>query len=108
MIARRLPPASRSDGVRTVKLYLQAGLQDEDRVIVPAQKSSVVGAAAWAMVALLWVAYFLNYTDRQIVFSVYPALRKELHFTNAQLGLIGSLFLWVYAMGMGISGRIAD
>src|SRR5271155_3544750 len=63
---------------------------------------------AWAVVASLWVAYLLNYTDRQIVFSVYPALRKDLNFTDAQLGLIGSTFLWVYAMGMAISGRIAD
>jgi MFS family permease len=54
------------------------------------------------------VAYLLNYTDRQIVFSVYPALRKDLHFNDAQLGLIGSTFLWVYAMGMAFSGRIAD
>jgi MFS family permease len=63
---------------------------------------------AWTVVALLWAAYFLNYTDRQIVFSVYPALKKELHFSDAQLGLIGSTFLWVYALGMAVSGRIAD
>jgi sugar phosphate permease len=60
------------------------------------------------LVAVLWVTYLLNYTDRQIVFSIYPALRQELHFTDAQLGLIGTTFLWVYAMGMGISGRIGD
>ena len=60
------------------------------------------------MVGLLWVAYFINYSDRQVVFSIYPALKKDLHFSNAQLGLIGSTFLWVYALCMAVSGRVAD
>ena len=32
----------------------------------------------WATVALLWVAFALNYIDRQIIFSIFPALRSEL------------------------------
>jgi predicted MFS family arabinose efflux permease len=50
----------------------------------------------------------VNYTDRQIVFSIYPALQRDLHFTSTQLGLIGSTFLWVYAICIAISGRVAD
>ena len=30
---------------------------------------------AWATVAFLWFAYFLNYLDRQVVFSIFPVLR---------------------------------
>ena len=63
---------------------------------------------AWALVGLLWVAYFLNYMDRQLVFSIFPALRRDLNFTNAQLGLVGSIFLWVYAVCIAVSGRLAD
>ncbi len=73
-----------------------------------ANNSDKVLPVAWIVVALLWVAYFINYSDRQVVFSIYPALKKDLHFSDAQLGLIGSTFLWVYALCMAVSGRIAD
>lgn len=63
---------------------------------------------AWAVVALMWVAYFLNYTDRQLIFSIFPVLRRELGFTDAQLGGVGSTFLWVYAMMSPIAGQIGD
>lgn len=63
---------------------------------------------AWGLVGLLWIAYFLNYVDRQLVFSIFPALRRDLHFSNAQLGLAGSIFLWVYALCIAVSGRLAD
>lgn len=63
---------------------------------------------AWLVVAALWVAYVMNYLDRQVVFSIFPALKKDLHFTDAQLGLVGSLFVSVYSLCMPITGRIAD
>ncbi len=56
----------------------------------------------------MWVAYFLNYSDRQVVFSIFPVLRSQLHFSDTQLGLSGSMFLWVYAIGSPIAGQIAD
>jgi MFS transporter, Spinster family, sphingosine-1-phosphate transporter len=62
----------------------------------------------WGAVALLWIAYFLNYIDRQVVFSIFPALKSELGFTNTQLGLIGSVFTWVYSLCMVVSGTAAD
>lgn len=61
-----------------------------------------------ALVALLWVALALNYIDRQMVFSIFPALQAELHFSDVQLGLVGSVFTWVYSLGMPIAGRMAD
>lgn len=65
-------------------------------------------AAPWRMVAMLWLAYVLNYADRQVVFSIFPAFRRDLGFTDAQLGLIGSTFIWVYSAAMPFTGRIAD
>lgn len=56
----------------------------------------------------MWVAYFLNYCDRQMVFSIFPVLRSELGFTEVQLGLTGSIFLWVYGIGCPIAGQIGD
>ena len=62
----------------------------------------------WLMVALLSVAFALCYLDRQAVFSIFPVLKKELGFSDTQLGLVGSLFGWSYALSMPIAGRIAD
>jgi MFS transporter, Spinster family, sphingosine-1-phosphate transporter len=62
----------------------------------------------WLLVAVLGVAAFLNNCDRHVVFSLFPVLRSELNFTDVQLGLTGSLFLWVYAICNPISGQIGD
>src|SRR5690349_243978 len=63
---------------------------------------------AWLLVGLLWLTYVINYTDRQSVFSMFPVLRRDLGFTNLQLGLIGSVFIWVYSLLTPFAGRIAD
>jgi predicted MFS family arabinose efflux permease len=62
----------------------------------------------WFTVALLWVAFALNYVDRQVIFSIFPALRSQLGFTDAQLGFSGSAFVWIYAIGMPLGGMLAD
>lgn len=56
----------------------------------------------------MWCAYFLNYSDRQAVFAMFPTLKSDLGLTDTQLGLTGSIFLWVYALGCPIAGQIAD
>ncbi|HQW30428.1 MAG TPA: hypothetical protein PK529_14645, partial [Verrucomicrobiales bacterium] len=58
------------------------------------------------LVAFMWVAYFLNYCDRQAVFSMTGSLKTDLKMTDTQLGLIGAIFLWVYAFGCPIAGQI--
>ena len=56
----------------------------------------------------MWGAYFLNYCDRQAVFAMFPVLKTDLGMTDQQLGLTGSVFLWVYGIGCPIAGQIAD
>ena len=60
----------------------------------------IVPALRMAGVALLWVAFFLNYADRQVAFSILPALQRDLHFTSVQLGFVGTVFIWVYSLAM--------
>jgi MFS transporter, Spinster family, sphingosine-1-phosphate transporter len=60
------------------------------------------------LVAWLWIAFALNYMDRQMVYSMFPALKADLGFAGAKLGLIGSVFMWVYTLSMPIAGRLAD
>ncbi len=61
-----------------------------------------------SLVALLWIALAVNYVDRQMAYSMFPSLKADLGFTDAQLGLIGSIFGWVYSVCMPVAGRMAD
>ncbi len=63
---------------------------------------------ATLLVAFMWVAYFLNYADRQAVFAMFPALKTSLAMTDKQLGFVGAIFLWIYACGCPIAGQLAD
>src|SRR5262245_6000309 len=56
----------------------------------------------------MWVANFLNYADRQAAFAMFPALKSGLGMTDEQLGLVGAIFLWVYAFGCPIAGHLGD
>jgi len=60
------------------------------------------------LVAFMWVAYFLNYCDRQAVFSMTGSLKADLKMSDTQLGLIGAIFLWVYAFACPIAGQLGD
>src|SRR5574338_683587 len=62
----------------------------------------------WILVALFWVAFLLNYIDRQAVFSIFPALERELGFTSITLSLVGTVFIWTYSIGILAAGRLAD
>ena len=75
----------------------------------PLRTTSIRGArSASLLVAFMWVAYFLNYCDRQAVFSMFPSLKADLGMSDQQLGLTGAMFLWVYAFGCPIAGQIGD
>jgi MFS family permease len=62
----------------------------------------------WQVVAMLWFVCFFNYADRQSISSVLPKLHDEFGFDKAELGLIGSAFMWVYAGGAPFAGYICD
>ena len=62
----------------------------------------------WWVVFMLWFVCFFNYADRQAIFAVFPALEQEFGFDKFQLGLIGSAFMWVYALGAPMAGYIGD
>jgi hypothetical protein len=52
----------------------------------------------WVVVGVMWLIACLNYTDRMTIFSVFPVLQKQMGLSNIGLALIGSSFLWVYAV----------
>jgi MFS family permease len=60
------------------------------------------------LIAFMWGAYFLNYSDRICISAMLDSLRSDLQMTELQLGLIGSIFLWVYGIGCPVAGLLAD
>lgn len=61
-----------------------------------------------ALVAFLWIAFAINYLDRQMAYSIFPALRSDLGFTTLQISLIGTVFMWTYTLAMPFAGWLAD
>jgi len=62
----------------------------------------------WLLVGALWVAALLNYLDRQVIFSLFPLLTRDLAATPGQLGMLSTVFLWTYGVLSPFGGFIAD
>jgi MFS family permease len=66
------------------------------------------GVYKWAVVGMLWLVCVLNYADRQAIFSVFTPIKAEMGLSDVQLGVIGSSFMWVYAVALLFAGLVAD
>lgn len=62
----------------------------------------------WDLVILLSIIFFFNQADRQIFNVVLPAIRDDLNLTDADMGLIASLFTLIYGLMVPISGWLGD
>lgn len=63
---------------------------------------------AWLLVAMLWVVAFLNYFDRMLITSMRDPIIAEFNLTDAQFGLLTSVFLWSYGFVSPFGGYLAD
>jgi MFS family permease len=63
---------------------------------------------AWLVVGLLWVVALLNYLDRVMITTMRGSLVEAIPMTDAQFGLLTSMFLWVYAVLSPFAGFLAD
>lgn len=63
---------------------------------------------AWGLVALLWIVAFLNYFDRIMITSMRDPIVKEFTLSDAQFGLLTSVFLWSYGLLSPFGGFLAD
>lgn len=55
-----------------------------------------------------WIAYACVYLGRTNISVALPYIQNQFHFTKAEVGLIGSVFFWVYGIGQLINGYIGD
>jgi predicted MFS family arabinose efflux permease len=63
---------------------------------------------AWLIVAVLWVVAALNYLDRIMITTMRDSLTQAVPMTDAQFGLLTSVFLWVYGLLSPFAGFLAD
>jgi MFS family permease len=62
----------------------------------------------WRVVAMLWTVCWLNYADRQAIFALFPLLHREFGVSDVRLALLGSSFMWVYAVSGPVAGWAGD
>jgi MFS family permease len=62
----------------------------------------------WFVVGMLWFVCFFNYADRQAIFSVFEPIKSEMRLSDAELGVIGASFMWVYAAAAPLAGIVGD
>jgi MFS family permease len=62
----------------------------------------------WEVLALLWIAFFLNQADRQVFNVVLPLIKTDLHLSDIQIGSIATLFNLFYALLVPLAGYIGD
>lgn len=60
------------------------------------------------ILVFFWLIYFFSHADRQVIFSVLPLIKGEMHVTDTQLGLMSSVFFWVFAILVPIAGNLGD
>lgn len=66
-------------------------------------------AYSYYALALLTFVYVMNFLDRQIIYILFPLMKKEMAFTDTQLALLGGTSFAIFYTLLGIPfGRLAD
>ena len=64
-------------------------------------------AARYAL-AILTLINLFNYLDRWVVASVVESIKKSLHLSDTELGLVGTGFIVVYTLTSPLFGALGD
>ena len=74
----------------------------------PANASSYSTAYRWNIVFLLAASQMLAFIDRVNLSVAAPVLIRQYHYTPALLGLLFSIFNWIYTLSLLPSGPFVD
>lgn len=66
------------------------------------------GLWAWIAVIVLWFVVMLNYFDRQLLSALHEPIVRDIPQTEAQFGMVTSVFLLIYALLSPVGGFLAD
>ncbi len=70
--------------------------------------STKLASRAWLVVALLCFVGCLNYLDRIMITTMRTSILEDIPMTEAQFGLLTSVFLWIYGLLSPFAGFLAD
>jgi MFS family permease len=71
-------------------------------------KLSDFSGKQWRVLLILMLVNFVNYVDRQIVFSLFPFIRREFGVSYVQLGYLATAFTVVLSLASFPLGMLAD
>jgi MFS transporter, Spinster family, sphingosine-1-phosphate transporter len=75
---------------------------------VSIMKLSDFSGKQWRVLLILALVNFVNYVDRQIVFSLFPSIRHEFGLSYLQLGYLATAFTVVLSLASFPLGMLAD
>lgn len=80
-----------------------------DRLIAPAGTTSGAGMNfRWTVLIWLVVGGIINYIDRASLSIAAPEMIRELGLSRTQIGLLGTVFAWTYAVMQLPAGWVID
>jgi MFS family permease len=82
-----------------------AGSRGVSAILMQPEHSS---SYKWILVAALSFVAFLNEIDRHAIYALFPLLEKDLGMSKMALGMLGSSFLWAYAVLGPQAGWVGD
>lgn len=62
----------------------------------------------WRVITILMLVNFVNYVDRQVIFSLFPAIRHDFGLRYEQLGYLATAFTVVLSLSTFPLGMVAD
>lgn len=62
----------------------------------------------WTILLIIWLLYVINYFDRISVLIFLPYIQKDLNLTPIEVGWLGSIFFFGYAVAQLSSGFFTD
>lgn len=77
--------------------------------IAAATTDAPVPRYSWYALAVLTTVYALNFLDRTLIYILFTPIKKEMHFSDLQLALLGTTSFVIFYTLLGIPfGRLAD
>src|ERR1700756_3703263 len=71
-------------------------------------KLSNFSRTQWRVLLILMLVNFVNYVDRQVIFSLFPAIRRDFALSYEQLGYLAAAFTVVLSLSTFPLGMLAD
>ena len=62
----------------------------------------------WTILLVIWALYIINYFDRISVLIFLPYIQRDLNLTPVEVGWLGSIFFFGYAIAQLSSGFLSD